>query len=181
MNFGASRLGFWFIRNPFTITWDLQQTGIEPSCNDGIGGWYVTNNNLTIRYIIQNDAFCGGCNPNIQSGVATATISVPLNENYFMGYNLTGIGEFQDTGYEQMNLYLNGGNYVNELLVVGTSQDLDRGCDEFGPVIQNVLVPSPVLLTGGNNYTFILNFSTNDAFYHTNCYYECSLSFSRAP
>lgn len=181
MNFGASRLGFWFIRNPFTITWDLQQTGIEPGCQDGIGGWYVSNQGLLVRYIVQDSFNCGGCNNNTQSGIATATINIPAGPNYYFSYNLNGVGEFQDTGYEQMTLTLNGGSYSNELLILATSQDLDQECTAFGPVVQNYIVPSPVILMNSTQYTFTLNFSTNDNLYHVDCFYECALSFTQAP
>ena len=178
MNFGGSRLGFWFLGSPFSISWATTQEGIEPLCQGGVGGWYVASNGLQIRYVIQDSENCGGCNSNIQSGTATATINTGLSSYYF-SYNLTGIGEFQDTGYEQMVLSINGGSYVNELLVFATSQDRDLGCTEFGPVIQNILVPPPILLAADTEYTFNLDFSTNDALFHVDCYYECSLNFTR--
>lgn len=178
MNFGGSRLGFWFLNSPFEISWATTQTGIEPSCQDGVGGWYISNQGLLIRYVVQDSLNCGGCNDNIQSGSATATINTGLS-SYLFSYNLTGIGEFQDTGYEQMVLTINGGSYNNELLVFATSQNLDLGCTEFGPVLQTKLVPPPITLASNTSYTFNLEFSTNDALYHVGCYYECSLNFTR--
>jgi hypothetical protein len=179
MNFGASRLGFWYLGSPFSLNWNTTQTGIEPLCQDGVGGWYITNNGLQIRYVIQDSQNCGGCNPNIQSGTATATINTG-SASYYFSYNLNGIGEFQDSGYEQMVLSLTGGTYNNEMLVFATSQDLDLGCSDFGPVIQTIAVPPPILLLPNTQYEFSLNFSTNDPLYHLNCYYECSLNFTRA-
>jgi hypothetical protein len=184
MNFLGSRLGFWFNNSPFDINWNTSQDGILPGCFDGAGGWYITNGGLLIRYIIQPDEFCGGCNPNVQSGQATATINTGGNSYYF-SYNLTGIGENQDTGYENMQLILDGPGYSNTLLIYATSTNLDEGCSGIGPVQQTVYVNPPVLLASSSSYTFTLNFTTNDNLYHPvingqYCYYECILNFQRA-
>jgi hypothetical protein len=178
MNFGGSRLGFWFNNSPLTLSWSTSQTGIEPSCFDGVGGWYISNNGLLIRYIIQPDQFCGGCNPNIQTGQATATINTGAN-SYYMNYTLSGLGESQDTGYENMDLYLN-----SLLLISATSNDLDKACTETSPVTQTIFLNPPATLNAFTNYEFVLNFTTADNLYHPvingqYCYYECALNFQK--
>jgi hypothetical protein len=172
MNFGGSRLGFWFNNSPFNITWNTSQTGIEESC--GPGGWYISNQGLLIRYVIQDSQNCGGCNPNIQTGQATATISTGAG-SYWFTYNLTGIAEYQNAAYEYMDLTLN-----SLLLVTATGVEDGLGCSYFGPADQIVHVNPPLLLNANTNYDFVLNFNTNDPLYHVGCYYECSLNFTRA-
>jgi hypothetical protein len=172
MNFGGSRLGFWFNNSPFSITWNTSQTGIEESC--GPGGWYITNQGLLIRYVIQDSENCGGCNPNIQTGLATATINTG-SSSYWFTYNLTGIAEYQNAAYEFMDLTLN-----SLLLVTATGVEGGLGCNYFGPADQIVHVNPPVLLNPNTNYNFVLNFNTNDNLYHVGCYYECSLNFTKA-
>ena len=177
MNFGASRLGFWFVNSPFVLTWNTSQTGIEPSC--GAGGWYVTNQGLLIRYVIQDSQNCGGCNPNTQTGSATATISTGASSYYF-SYNLSGVAEYQNAAYELMDLYLNEvGSPITTKLVTATAIEGGLGCNYYGPADQIVHVQPPVVLAANKSYNFILNFTTNDPLYHLNCYYECSLNFQR--
>jgi hypothetical protein len=177
MNFGGSRLGFWFNNSPFNITWNTSQTGIEPSC--GAGGWYVTNQGLLIRYIIQDSVNCGGCNDNIQTGTATATISTGSSSYYFY-YNLSGVAEYQNATYELMDLYLNQvGSPITTKLVSATGWEQGLGCNYFGPAQQIVYVNPPAILAANQSYNFILNFTTNDPLYHLNCYYECALNFQR--
>lgn len=179
MNFGGSRLGFWFNNSPFSLTWSTSQTGIEPTCQDGVGGWYVSNQGLLIRYVIQDSQNCGGCNPNIQSGTATATISTGASSYYFT-YNLSGIAEYQNAAYELMDLYLNEvGSPITTKLITATGRELGAGCSVFGPADQIVHVAPPVTLEANKSYNFILNFTTNDNLYHVGCYYECSLNFQK--
>lgn len=177
MNFGGSRLGFWFNNSPFSITWNTSQTGIEESC--GAGGWYVTNQGLLIRYIIQDSENCGGCNSNIQTGLATATISTGIHSYYFY-YNLSGVAEYQNAAYELMDLYLNQtGSPITTKLVSATGSESGLGCSYFGPAQQIVHVNPPAILAANETYNFILNFTTNDPLYHVGCYYECALNFQR--
>ena len=179
MNFGASRLGFWFAYSPFTITWETEQTGILPQC--GAGGWYVGNQGLQIRYVIQDSQNCNGCNPNTQTGLATATITTG-GSNYNFFYNLSGIAEYQNAAYELMDLSIQEiSSPIKTKLVTATGVESGLGCSYFGPADQIVHVPPPYLLLANTTYFFTLNFTTNDPLYHLDCYYECSLAFTRAP
>jgi len=177
---GPSRLGFWFVADPVIITWNLEQDNILPEC--GPGGWYTASQGKQIRFIVQNseNPGCGGCNPSIQSGVATATF-LTGSVSYYFSYSLTGDGEAQDTGYENMSLYLNGGVYSNQLLVSATSPGGGKGCAPGEPVIQTLVTPPPLLLSPSSSYTFRLEFTTQDSLYHTDCFYECSINFTRIP
>lgn len=181
MTLGASRIGFWFLNDPVTVSWNTSQTGIlDPNQCDGLqGGWSITNQGRTIRYTCQPDTnFCNGCNPNIQTGTATATLSVGSTP-YYMSYNLSGDGEAQDTGYELMQLSINGGSYFNQTLISAQSAGGGLGCAVL-PVVQNVVVPGPIVLATNTNYSFTLFFTTGDESFNKDCYYECTLSFSRA-
>lgn len=177
MNFGASRLGFWFLNSPFSLTWSTSETGIEPSC--GAGGWAIANQGLLIRYIIQDSLNCGGCNDNVQAGTATATINTGLNSYYFY-YDLRGVAEYQNAGYELMDLFLGQvGSPITTKLVSALGEEQGLGCGYFGPAQQIVYVNPPVILQPNTTYNFILNFTTNDNLYHLGCYYECALNFMR--
>lgn len=178
MNFGGSRLGFWFNNSPFSLTWSTSQTGIEPTCQDGTGGWYISNQGLLIRYVIQDSLNCGGCNGNIQAGVATATINTGASSYYF-SYNLSGIAEYQNAAYELMSLYINQDSLPATKLVTASGRELGAGCSQFGPPDQIIHVPPPYTLNSNTTYHFSLDFTTNDPLYHVGCYYECSLNFQR--
>lgn len=174
MNFRGTRLGFWNLGSPASFSWETTQDGIiagQP------GGWYISNGGLMVRFVIQDSFNCGGFNNNIQSGTAIGTFYTAATP-YLFYYDLSGIGENQDTGYEAMQLSLETDD-VETLLTTATSTDLDLGCLSFGPVIQTTLVPSPVYLNSYQTYKFKLEFTTNDPLYHIGCYYQCSLNLIR--
>jgi hypothetical protein len=177
MTLGASRIGFWYLNDPVNITWSTTQDGIVEECEQP-GGWSITNQGRTIRFNVQDSMNCGGCNPNIQSGSATATISVGATP-YLFYYNLTGLGEPEAPTYELMELRINGGAYNDVQLVTARSPGGEKGCAPAEPVVITQLVPQPLSLATGTDYTFTLNFTTNDNLFHINSYYECILSFTR--
>lgn len=160
------------------VVWDISdQTGVLPQC--GPGGWYTENDGRTVGFLVQDSQNCGGCNPNIQRGNAVATFSVG-NFGYNLEYELTGLGERQDTGYENMKMFLTGGNtYNNTQMVFATSPGGKLGCASGAPVVQSVYVPPPIWLKPNTQYTFRCQFNTADPLYHINCYYELILKFSR--
>lgn len=160
------------------VTWDISdQVGIIPSC--GPGGWYTEDDGKTVGFIIQNSQNCGGCNPNTQRGNAIATFSVG-NFGYNLEYELTGIGEREATGYENMKLFLTGGDdYNNTRMAFATSPGGGLKCAAVGPVIETVDIQPPIWLKPNTIYTFRCEFSTADPLYHVGCYYELNLTFSR--
>ena len=147
-----------------TVGWTTTQSGVGSPY-----GWNVSNNGKTIRFDIQNSANCGGPNNNTQSGQALANFST--NANYNVYANLSGIGELQDAGYENMTLNLAG--YGN--IVSSTSKDFNQGCAS-GPVAISGS-PGPYLLAANTSTAFTLTFTTRDNLYHVNCYYQCDLVF----
>ena len=149
----------------FNLSWNTSQSGLVA----GPGGWAISNQGRTIRFDVQNSSNCGGSNSGTQSGTATATIST--SERVFLGVDLTGQGELQDSGFERMTLSLNG-----QQIKTATSQDLNQGC-ATGPVIQTEIVRSPYFLAKGSVNTFRLDFTTADGLYHVNAFYECNLTF----
>lgn len=173
MNFGASRLGFWFLGSE-TVSWTLTDYGL---ISGQPGGWVLGSSGRRIRFNIQDSQNCGGINGNVQGGTATASINTK-SYSYLFTPTLTGVGEAQDSGYENMELYLSGGAFNNTLLVSSTSAGGGLGC-VTSPVVQTVVVPAPHLLQSATTYTFILSFTTSDPLYHLNSYYECDLSFVR--
>jgi len=176
MNFGASRLGFWFNSSPFTLNWSTSQTGINPAC--GVGGWQISNQGLLVRYIIQDSENCGGCNPSIQTGTATATITTGTSSYKFF-YELSGIAEYQNANYELMRLYIKPSlSPTTTLLVSASGKEEGLGCVS-GEAQQTVLVPPPYTLNASTTYIFSLDFTTNDNLYHVGCFYECALRFQR--
>jgi len=177
MTLGASRIGFWYLNDPVDITWSTSESGIVEECEQA-GGWAITNQGRTIRFNIQDSMNCGGCNPNIQSGTATATLSVGTTP-YFFYYNLTGLGEPEAPTYELMELRLNGGIYNNVQLITARSPGGEQGCAPALPVNITTLVAPPLYLSTNTNYDFTLNFTTNDNLFHINAFYECVLSFVR--
>ena len=67
--------------------------------------WSITNGGKTIRYSLEDSKNCGGSNPNTQIGTAEAII-INTSSNITMGFSFTGIAELQDSGYENIQFYL---------------------------------------------------------------------------
>lgn len=147
-----------------TIGWTTTQSGVSSPY-----GWDVSDDGKTIRFDIENSANCGGPNNNTQSGQALANFST--NANYNVYANLSGIGELQDSGYENMTLNLEGYGDI----VSSTSQDLNQGCTSGDVDISGN--PGPYLLAANTSTTFTLTFTTRDNLFHVNCYYQCDLVF----
>ncbi len=148
-----------------TISWNTNQQNTPAPF-----GWNISNEGNTIRFDVQDSANCGGPNGSVQSGVATATLVAQARFN--MSVSLTGLGEAQDPGFENMTLSLNGTN-----IITATSAGGGRGCATGVPIVQTLLVPGPYFLAKNSSNTFRLSFTTRDALYHVGCFYQCNLSF----
>ena len=150
-----------------SVSWATSQSGII-----GSGGWAISNQGRTIRFNVEDDAFCvDGGNPNTQSGTATATI-VTGAQGYRFVPTMVGFGEQEDPGFDAMYLYFNGSQ-----LVYARAPGGNLGCVTSAPVVQ---VPSTIpfqTLAPNSSYSFVASFSTLDALYHINCYYELNLAF----
>ena len=82
-----------------TITWSTTFSGTSGN------PWSISNGGKTIRFSLEDSENCGGSNPNTQSGTAEAIIISPAS-NITMGFSFTGIAELQDSGFENIQFYL---------------------------------------------------------------------------
>ena len=121
---------------PFSVKWTSSQSGVWSG-----GGWKVSNDGLTVRFSIEDSPDCGGWNSNIQSGSASAAISV--SEAYDLRVLIDGVSELHNTGYENMSIFLNG-----QKIATSTSRELAQGCT-MGASIVEFLVPQPIVLQIG--------------------------------
>lgn len=135
-------------------------------------GWAVTNNNYTLRYNIANAVGCpGGTCSVIQTGTATATITVgPSPVKMYIYFE--GLGEAQDADFEKITFVLD-----SVLVAKANAPGGKLGCT-MGPVVKQFIVAQPYLLAANSVHTLAIDFTTNDALYHVNAYYEINLSFT---
>jgi hypothetical protein len=66
--------------------------------------WVITNAGKGLRYNVEDSENCGGTNPNIQTGMALATIVITTPT--LMGFDFQGNAELQSSGYENISFYL---------------------------------------------------------------------------
>jgi len=86
--------------NPvINITWTTTYGGTSGN------PWSITNGGKTIRYSLEDSQNCGGSNPNTQIGTAEAII-INTESKITMGFSFTGIAELQDSGFENIQFYL---------------------------------------------------------------------------
>jgi len=136
--------------------------------------WEISNNNSKIKYHIENSSNCGGSCSDLQSGTATATITVGASD-VDMGLDFEGIGELQAPDYEKIEFKLDG-------VQVARAQAAGGGLQcAMGPVVKTFVTPPPYRLNANTSYTFFINFTTNDELFHNGAYYEVDLSFTNVP
>ena len=82
-----------------SITWTTTYGGTSGN------PWSISNGGKTIRYSLEDSQNCGGTNSNIQTGTAEAII-INTTSNITMGFSFTGIAELQDSGFENIQFYL---------------------------------------------------------------------------
>jgi hypothetical protein len=151
------------------LTWALT---VDNPCD--ATPWDITNSNLTIRYNVTDSAgLCGGTCSDIQAGTATATITVG-GVDVNMGLAFDGIGELEQSDYEQI-IFILDGNPIADAHAAGGS----LGC-AMGPVVQTFIQAPPYLLLANSVHTLLIDFTTADALYHLGSYYEVDLSFTEA-
>lgn len=158
---------------PFEINWTTtSNNSSDAGCVDG--GWVITEENTRIRFNISDSLNCGGSCPITQTGTATATIDVG-NSNVEMFLQFDGMGEAQDSGFENIEFYLD-----NVLLAKGTSTGGGLGCNNgvSVPITKTIVVAEPYLLNANTQYEFKIDFTTGDNLFHVNAYYEIKLSFA---
>ena len=133
--------------------------------------WDITNEGKSIRYNITDSGNCGGPCGSIQSGEATATITVSSKAQ--LNLDFSGVVEWQDAGFESLQFYLNG-----NLIAYAGSRDENRACSYFGPPESNYIIPPPYVLEPNINHSLVVSFTTGDALFHLGCYYQVDLSFT---
>ena len=133
-------------------------------------GWNVTIQNKTensisqsLQFKVEDSANCGGNNSNTQNGTATANIQVTGSESIILELEFSGIGEAQSAGYDLIKFELDG-------VIIGDGHAPGGG---LGCASDSVAVnpASPQSLDPGP-HALIINFTTNDAQYHVDAYYE---------
>ena len=133
--------------------------------------WTITNNNLDIRYDIEDSSNCSGTCGTVQAGTATATITVGAN-NVEMGLDFSGMGEAQASQFEKITFDLDGTQLARANAPGG-----GLGC-VMGAVVKTYVTPSPYLLQANSVHTLLIDFSTVDALYHVNAFYNVQLTFT---
>ena len=133
--------------------------------------WTITNNNLDIRYDIEDSSDCGGQCSTPQAGTATATITVGAN-NVEMGLDFSGVGEAELSQYEMITFELDG-----TLLAKANAPGGGLKC-QMGPVVKTYITPSPYLLQANSVHTLLIDFDTVDGAYHVGAFYNVQLTFT---
>ena len=121
----------------------------------------------TIRFDVEQSTNCGGANSAVQTGEAVATLVVPPGAQ--LAYTLQGVGELQDSGFENLRFFIDGG-----IVASSTSAGGSLGCDD-GPVVVTTTQVSPVAVSG--SIELKLEFTTTDGLFHEESFYELSFSF----
>ena len=133
--------------------------------------WTISAGNQTIRYDIVDSSNCGGTCSSTQAGTATATIVVGSSA-VNLGLDFEGVGEAQNSSFERITFTLNGTQVANANAPGG-----GLGC-VMGPVVKTYTTSPPYTLAANTTHTLVIDFTTADALYHVNAYYEVDLSFS---
>lgn len=89
----------------YTLSPDMNITWTTTYGGTSGNPWTISNGGKTIRYSLEDSQNCGGSNPNRQTGTAEAII-INTTSNITMGFSFTGIAELQDTGFENIQFYL---------------------------------------------------------------------------
>ena len=151
---------------PFNINW---VTTVNNPCD--ANPWAISENNTSVRYNITDSLDCGGTCDDIQAGTATANITVGSEKDVDMYLTFSGIGELEQSNFELISFSLD-----DNVLATGNAAGGGLGC-EMGPIVQNIIIPGPYRLEKNTSHTFLIDFTTNDQFYHVGAYYQINLSF----
>ena len=139
-------------------------------------GWNVTIQEApdreisqSLQFKVEDSANCGGNNSNTQYGTATANIQVAGSNPITLELEFSGIGEAQSTGYDKIEFILD-----DEIIGSGEAPGGGLGCTSDSVIVNPA---SPQSLNPGP-HTLIINFTTNDALYHVDAFYEIRLKLS---
>ena len=157
------------VQPPLPVTGLIWNTTVNNPCN--ATPWVISNQNLKIRYNITNSVNCGGTCDSLQTGTATATITVG-GVDVNMGLSFNGIGELKDPDYEKIVFKLDNVQIADAHAAGG-----NLGC-AMGPVVQTFVTPPPYLLLANSVHTLFIDFTTNDERFHVGAFYEVDLTFT---
>ena len=82
----------------FELNWQTTHEGTSGN------PWSISNSGKTIRFTLEDSGNCGGSNNKTQSGTAEALFTPTANLS--LGFSFDGIAELQDTGFENIEFYL---------------------------------------------------------------------------
>ena len=139
-------------------------------------GWNVTIQEApdreisqSLQFKVEDSANCGGNNSNTQYGTATANIQVAGSNPITLELEFSGIGEAQSSGYDKIEFILD-----DEIIGSGEAPGGGLGCTSDSVLVNPA---SPQSLDTGP-HTLIINFTTSDALYHVDAFYEIRLKLS---
>ena len=89
----------------YTLSPDMNITWTTTYGGTSGNPWTISNGGKTIRYSLEDSENCGGSNNNTQTGTAEAII-INTTSNITMGFSFTGIAELQNSGFENIQFYL---------------------------------------------------------------------------
>lgn len=112
---------------------------------------------------------CDDHNPYRQ--IATASTSITLAADKVMVIEFDGIGEQEDTGFENIAIDVDGSPVAS-----ATSPGGNLGCAEMAPVIPSASPPIEVALAAGA-HTIDITADSGDNWYHVDAYYQVCISF----
>ena len=120
----------------------------------------------TLQFRVEDSQNCEGPNPNTQTGTAIANIQIEGDSSVTLDIDFSGYGEAQSAGYDLIKFSLNG-----EVIGDGQAPGGGLGC-ESAPVTVNAAEPQTL---EPGPHTLVIEFTTNDAQYHVDAYYEIEL------
>jgi hypothetical protein len=158
-----------------SVSWATTQSGLLA----GPGGWEFEPGGLTIRFNIQDSVSCGGSNPNIQTGQATATITT--TRRLFLYLELEGMASRWSSNRHAFKVYLNGrlvmGSTPNADVAIGS----ELACSMY-PTLLYTIIEQPYLLAPGINNTLILSYDDEGTdVFNRNSWRQCTLRFVTTP
>ncbi len=111
---------------------------------------------------------CADHNAYIQTATASTSFTIASNKTLTIEFN--GVGEQQDTGFENMTIAVDS-------VAVGTatSPGGNLGCTGMADVVPSPTPPITVALAAGL-HTIDIACTTTDRFYHVGAYYQFRLS-----
>ena len=150
---------------PAYVFWNLNSNN---SCS--ANPWFLVEENKKIFYYVENSKECGGECCEAQSGTAIATINVgPFD--VWLSLNYENISQLQNAGQNILTVSLNDG-------IIFTSQSKGGGIGCYsGPGDFVEYTKLPVKLNAFSQHTFKVEYNSQSATYHINCYAMVELLF----